>query len=83
MNWQLISGNPFFTVALPLLIGMYLTSRSQNKRVDDLKDAMNKRFDGIDRRLEKIEAKLDNHTERIARVEERSEGQRYIRVVDK
>lgn len=76
MNWQAISSNPFFTVALPIVITLIVATITQNKRVDDLRDSMNKRFDAVDkrfdsieRRLERIEIKLDNHTERIARLE--------------
>lgn len=76
MNWQQISGNPFFTVALPIVIAMFINGWWQNKRIDDLRsdmnrrfDAVDKRFDGVDRRLEKIETKLDGHGERIAKLE--------------
>ena len=76
MNWQAISSNPFFTVALPIMITLIVAMITQNKRVDDLRDSMNKRFDGVDRRLdgvdrrlERIEIKLDSHAERIARLE--------------
>ena len=33
---------------------------------------MNRRFDGVDKRLEKIEGKLELHGERITKVEERT-----------
>jgi tetrahydromethanopterin S-methyltransferase subunit G len=87
MNWTTISGNPFFTVALPLILtfvfSTWFSTNAQNRRIDDLRDAINKRFDGVDkkfdgvdkrfdgvdRRLERIEAKLDNHAERIAKLE--------------
>ncbi len=81
--WQAVSGNPFFTVALPIIMAMFLNGWWQNKRIDDLKDAMNHRFDAVDkrfdavdkrldqtdRRLERIETKLDSHTERNAKLE--------------
>lgn len=83
MNWQQISGNPFFTVALPLMVTALMALLFQNsrftdlgKRLDDLRSDMNKRFDGVDkrfdavdRRLEKIEAKLDDHSGRISKLE--------------
>lgn len=94
MNWQVISSNPFFTVALPIIItfiaSTWVSINLQNKRVDDLRDTMklgfaaidkrfeaidkrfeavDKRLDGIDHRLERIEVKLDNHAERIAKLE--------------
>lgn len=83
MNWQAISGNPFVTVALPIVITLVWGIISQNrgftevgkridemgKRVDDLRDSLNRRIDGIDSRLENIEAKQDKHTEQIANLE--------------
>ncbi len=80
MNWQAISGNPFFTVALPMILtfvfSTWFSSHSQNKRIDDLRsemkagfEAVNRRLDGVDRRLERIEAKLDNHAERLSKLE--------------
>lgn len=83
MNWQAISTNPLFTVALPIVITLVVAMVTQNKRIDDLRDSMNKRLDGIDHhldridhrldgidhRLEAIEAKLGQHGERIAKLE--------------
>jgi hypothetical protein len=43
-----------------------------NKRFDDLKDDMNRRFNDVIRRLDRIETKFDDHEERIVRVEERT-----------
>ena len=55
----------FLSVALPimvtLVVSIWLASISQNKRLDD-----------IVRRLERMEAKLDLHEERLVRVEERT-----------
>ena len=72
MNWQQISGNPFFTVALPIVGTLIWAVISQNrgfdllgKRIDDV----SKRIDDIIKRLERIEVKLDNHGERIAKLE--------------
>lgn len=71
---------PFFQVTLPLMVTfiatMWIAQWAQNKRFDDL----NKRFDDLGRRLEEmkseivrrldaIDAKLDNHHERIIRLE--------------
>lgn len=64
--------------------GMILSVLNQNRRFDDLKEAMyqrfdqidkrfdavDRRFDAMDRRLERIENKLDNHEQRITRLEE-------------
>jgi hypothetical protein len=56
---------PFVQVALPILIGFITMGWWQNKRIDD-------RPRSIDHRLGRIEAKLDNHAERITRLEERT-----------
>jgi hypothetical protein len=84
----------FISVALPIMVTLvatiWIASWSQNKRFDDLRSDMNRRFEEIDRRFEemrsdvrrgfdevngrlaRIEAKLDNHEERLVRVEERT-----------
>jgi hypothetical protein len=43
-----------------------------NKRFDELRADMNRRFDEVIRRLDRIEAKLENQDERTARLEERT-----------
>jgi hypothetical protein len=69
MNAQLFQ-QPFFSVALPLMLSIFMAVSvqiwSQNKRFDDV----NRRLDEIVGRLTRIEAKLDNHEERIIRLEE-------------
>ena len=79
MNATTILSSPFVTVALPLLIGMFIASWLQNKRFDDLHADLNRRFAEVNRRidellqrLERIEKKLDNHNERIVTLEERT-----------
>jgi len=47
---------PFLTVALPIMLTLFLAVWSQNKRFDD----MNRRLDEIVARLARIEVKLDN-----------------------
>lgn len=83
MNWQAISGNPFVTVALPIVITLVWGIISQNrgftevgrridemgKRIDDLRDSLNKRIDGVDRLLENIQTRQDKHTEQIGNLE--------------
>ena len=74
MNWVAISGNPFFTVALPLILtfvfSTWFSTRAQNQRIDDLRKDMYRnfdtlsgeivrRFDAVDRRFEAIERRLD------------------------
>jgi hypothetical protein len=41
-------------------------------RIDDLRDWMNKRFDGVEGRLERIESLLTDHDRRITILEERT-----------
>ena len=52
---------PFVQVALPIVISFVAVGIWQNRRLDD-----------IIARLARIEAKLDDHAERIVRVEERT-----------
>jgi hypothetical protein len=83
MNWW---QQPFFQVALPIVITFAIATWYQSKRVDDqgkriddlgkriddLRDSMNRRFDAIDRRLERIENLLADHDRRITVLEERT-----------
>jgi len=41
------------------------------KRINDLRDWMNQRFDAVDRRLEQIENLLADHDRRISVLKER------------
>jgi tetrahydromethanopterin S-methyltransferase subunit G len=43
-----------------------------NARIADLRSDMNRRFDEVNQRLERIESKLENHDQRLTRVEERT-----------
>jgi chromosome segregation ATPase len=43
-----------------------------NARIADLRSDMNRRFDEVNERLERIESKLENHDQRITRLEERT-----------
>lgn len=74
---------PFLTVALPIMVTLvatvWIAQWSQNKRFDDLKadinrrfDEVNRRFDEIIKRLDRIETKLDDHEKRVTRLEERT-----------
>ncbi len=51
MGWQAISGNLFFTVALPLILtfvfATWFATRSKNKRLDALRQEMNAGFDAL------------------------------------
>jgi hypothetical protein len=52
MNWW---QQPFVQVALPIIVAFAIATLYQGKRMDDLRDSINKRLDSIDRRLERIE----------------------------
>jgi hypothetical protein len=61
------------------IAAIWIASWSQNKRFDDwtkqfegLRFDMSKRLDDIIARLGRIEIKLENHDERIVRLEERT-----------
>jgi hypothetical protein len=47
-------------------------NKSLNARIDDLRSDVNRRFDEVMHRLDLIESKLEDHDDRIARVEERT-----------
>ena len=69
MNWW---QQPFVQVALPIIVTFAIATLYQGKRIDDLRDSMNKRFDAVDRRLERIESLLTDHDRRITVLEERT-----------
>lgn len=66
--WQ----QPFFQVALPIIITLALTFWAHNRRIDDLKESLSKRLDAIERRLERLEQLLTDHDRRITALEERT-----------
>src|SRR5260370_17414192 len=68
MDWKTVLQSPFFTVALPIVITLIVGIVVQNKRIDDLKADMNRQFDAVNHRLDKIESKLETHSERIAKL---------------
>ena len=71
---------PFFQVTLPLMVTfiatIWLAGWAQNKRIDDLRSELSRRLDEIIARLGRIELKLENHGERIVRLEERTSPMR-------
>jgi len=80
MNWW---QQPFFQVALPIIVTFAVATWFQSKRIDDLRDSMGKRIDelrtsigtrldAIERRLENIENLLTDHGRRITVLEERT-----------
>ena len=78
-DWKAITDLPFVQVALPILLGLLLVNWYNNrnfegihKRIDDLRADMNRGFDRVDKRLEKIETKLDTHERDLSELRERT-----------
>jgi len=70
--WQ----QPFIQIALPIIITLVVANLSQNKRIDDLRDSINRRIDAVERRLDAIEQRLvhietllSDHDHRITALE--------------
>jgi hypothetical protein len=63
---------PFFQVALPVIVSFAFATWFQSKRIDDLKDAISKRLDSIELRLVSIESLLKDHDRRITTLEART-----------
>lgn len=77
---------PFFEVALPIIIAFVLTYWAHNRRIDnvnrrigdvnrhieELKNLVLKRLNATERRLERIEQLLADHGRRITVLEERT-----------
>jgi hypothetical protein len=72
MQWR---QQPFFQVALPIIFTFTLATwyqagritdlrESLGKRIDDLRGDMNLRFQGIEKRLERLEEKVESRQER-------------------
>jgi len=53
-----------------LVVTVWIVQWSQNRRFDGPKDDMNRRFDDVIKRLDRIETKFDE--ERIVKLEERT-----------
>ena len=73
--WQ----QPFFQVALPIIVTFAIATLYQSKRIndlskriDDLRETMNFRFDAVELRLERIENLVAEHDRRISVFEERT-----------
>jgi hypothetical protein len=59
---------PFLTTALPIMFTILVAAWMNTKGFD----GVNERLDDIVARLGRIESKLENHDERIVRLEERT-----------
>lgn len=70
--WQ----QPFFQVALPIIVTFILATWYQAGRISDLRDSLGKRIDDlradINTRLAAIEKRLDKLEEKIEVLQERS-----------
>jgi len=60
---------PFLTVALPIMVTLTASTWVNNSRLTDMRSDFNRRLDEVLGRLDRIERKLDNHDERLVRVE--------------
>jgi len=78
-QWQ----QPFFQVALPIVVAIVLGTWYQSarvtdlrdvlgKRIDDLRGDMNNRFAGIDNHFIAIEKRLDRLESKVEAIQERS-----------
>ena len=74
MWWQ----QPFFQVALPIIITFAIATWFQSKRIDDLRDALSRRLDAIEARLVRIENLFSEHDRRITALEERTSPLRRV-----
>lgn len=70
LSWMNPAFQPFLTVALPIMVTIVATDLWFTHT--DRRSALNRRFDDVTAWLDRIERKLDNHEERIVRVEERT-----------
>lgn len=63
---------PFFQVALPVILTFVLSNLHLSKRLDDIRTDTNRRLDAIDKSLHDITVLLTDHVQRITRLEERT-----------
>jgi hypothetical protein len=72
-----IFDKPFFEFTLPIMgtiiaCVVWAMISTDNRRLDDMRTDMNRQFGEINKRLERIEGKLDGHESRITVLEERT-----------
>ncbi len=83
MSSEQVLNQPFFQITLPLMVTfiatIWVASWSQNKRIEDLRDSINRRMDDMGRwidevvkRLDRIEELLQNRDRHITALEERT-----------
>ncbi len=71
MNARDVFSQPFTQVTLPILIGFFLATVSQNKRIDDLRGDLLTKFDSIEHRLQLIQGSLHELDIRLTKIEAR------------
>ncbi|MGA2590901.1 MAG: hypothetical protein ABSH32_13360 [Bryobacteraceae bacterium] len=68
MNWW---QQPFFQVALPIIVTFAIATWFQSKRIDDLRDSMGKRIDelsgSINKRIDELSASIGTRLDAIER----------------
>jgi hypothetical protein len=83
----------FMSVALPIMVTLvatvWIAQWSQNKRFDDLKEDMNRRFEDINRRFDTLQIdvnrRFDDVIKRLDRIEEKLDHheQRIVRLEER
>jgi sensor domain CHASE-containing protein len=63
---------PFVQVALPIVIAVTIAAWLQNKRFEDQGRRIDELRSDMNKRLDRIETKLEGFNERITRLEERT-----------
>jgi hypothetical protein len=61
----------FLSTALPIMLAVLFGIWTNNKRIDDLRESMNKRLDDFAHRLDRIEMVLDRIEQQLASQNER------------
>jgi hypothetical protein len=60
-----------------MIVAFMAANLFQNKRIDDLRDLMNRRFDAFEVRLTRTDALLTDHHRRLTTLEERTSPLRH------
>src|SRR5260370_37109834 len=72
--WQ----QPFFQVALPIVVAVVLATWYQSGRINDLRDTLGKRIDDMGKRLDDLRSDMNMRfaalERRLAKLEEKVEG---------
>ena len=74
MDWKTVLQSPFFTVALPIVVTLIVGIVVQNKRIDDLKGAMNRQFDAVNRQFDGVNRQFEGVNRQFEGVNRQFEG---------